>query len=131
LVSVLPIFLGRFLLAFDPSQVKIKRLSEFHGWKNWAQQVEEKCPEPILANTYQVASKLSFYLNRPIHALNLGSRKNQFDYWLPDPDYCLSPMVCYVTDKKPFEGEILPTPEGKNLKLVQGFIPAKLKNNIP
>lgn len=130
-VSVLPVFLGRFLLAFDPAVVKISRLNEFHGWKNWAQSVEEKCPEPILANTYQVASKLSFYLQKPIHALNLGSRKNQFDYWHPESGYYLSPMVCYVTDKKQFEGEILASPDGKKLKLVQGFVPAKLRDNNP
>ncbi|MBA2405905.1 MAG: glycosyltransferase family 39 protein [Bdellovibrionales bacterium] len=129
--SVLPVFLARFLLAFEPEVVKIKRLSEFHGWKKWAQTVDQNCSEPILANTYQMASKLSFYLQQPIHALNMGSRKNQFDYWRPDHAYYLSPMVCYVTDKKGFEGEILPTPEGKNLKLVESFIPAQMQDNNP
>jgi len=129
--SFLPVFLGRFLFTLDPSVVKIKRLNEFHGWKKWAQTVEEKCPEPILANTYQIASKLSFYLDRPIHALNLGSRKNQFDYWEPSSAYYLSPMVCYVTDKRQFDGEMVPSPDGKSLKLVQGFKPAKMEDNIP
>jgi hypothetical protein len=36
-----------------------------------------------------------------------------------------------VTDKKQFEGEIVLTPDGKNLKLVRGFVPAKFENNNP
>ena len=130
-LSFVLIFIARILLVFDPEVVKIKRLKEFHGWKNWAKTIETKCSDPILANTYQMASKLSFYLDRPIHALNLGSRKNQFDYWTPATDYYLTPRVCYVTDKKQFEGEIVLTPDGKNLKLVLGFVPAKFENNNP
>jgi 4-amino-4-deoxy-L-arabinose transferase-like glycosyltransferase len=130
-ISIIPVFLARFLLIFDQSEIQIKRLSEFHGWENWARAVEEKCPEPILANTYQIASKLAFYLNKPIHALNIGSRKNQFDYWQPDSLYYSSNMVCYLTDKKQFEGESLVTPEGKKLKMVQSFIPSEMINNNP
>ena len=129
--SFILIFVARFLFIFDPSLVKIKRLSEFHGWKNWAKTIDTQCSEPILANTYQMASKLSFYLEKPVHALNLGSRKNQFDYWTPAADYYLTPKVCYITDKKQFEGEIVLTPDGKNLKLVRGFIPSKFENNNP
>jgi hypothetical protein len=40
-------------------------------------------------------------------------------------------MVCYLTDKKQFEGEIVTTPDGKKLKVVQSFIPAKLQDNNP
>lgn len=130
-ISIVIVFLARFLLVFDPSTVKIKRLSEFHGWKNWAQSVDKYCPLPILANTYQIASKLSFYLDKPVHALNIGSRKNQFDYWNPDPEYYKSNMVCYITDKKQFDGEPIVTPEGKNLKILPSFFPAEVKNYNP
>ena len=129
--SIIPVFLARFLLAVNPTEVKIKRLTEFHGWENWAKSIEEKCANPILANTYQIASKLSFYLDKPIHALNIGSRKNQFDYWHPDSKYYTSNTVCYLTDKKQFDGEIVTTPDGKKLKVVQSFIPAKLQDNNP
>jgi len=126
-ISIVIVFLARFLLIFDPSTIKINRLKEFHGWKKWSQDVEKYCPLPILANTYQIASKLSFYLNKPVHALNLGSRKNQFDYWIPDPVYYKSNMVCYVTDKKQFDGEPLMSPEGKNLKIIPSFFPSEVK----
>ncbi len=130
-ISSLIIFLARFLLVLDPKIAKIKRLNEFHGWSHWAKTVEKKCDEPILANNYQMASKLSFYLDQPVHALNLGSRKNQFDYWLPSKDYYLTPAVCYITDKKQFDGEILITPDAKKLKLIKGFIPSHFPNNNP
>ena len=131
LFSITPVFFARFLLAVNPNEIKIKRLTEFHDWENWALSIEKKCTKPVLANTYQIASKLSFYLNKPIHALNIGSRKNQFDYWHPDSKYYTSIMVCYLTDKKQFEGEIVTTPDGKKLKVVQSFIPAKLQDNNP
>lgn len=129
--SIVPVFAARFLLPFNSDQVPVKRLSEFHGWQKWANSINEKCTKPILANSYQIASKLSFYLDGPIHALNLGSRKNQFDYWEPNSSYYLSPEVCYVTDKKQFEGEVTVLPDGKNYKIVQDFIPSKMNDNSP
>jgi hypothetical protein len=129
--SIVPVFIARFLLPFTSQQVPIKRLSEFHGWRAWAEEINAKCTKPILANSYQIASKLSFYLDRPIHALNLGSRKNQFDYWEPNSAYYLSPEVCYVTDKKQFEGGLTVLPDGKNYKIVQDFIPSKMNDNSP
>lgn len=100
-----------FVLPFLP----IKRLSEFHGWKEWSVEVKNKCGgRPILANTYQVASKLSFYLNQEVSALNFHSRKNQFDLWKNYP----AGDVCYVTDKSQFEGEVFETPEKKRAKIV-------------
>lgn len=116
--SFIIVMSARLLFLLPPEVVKIKRLKEFHGWEQWALEVKEKCGPAILANSYQIASKLSFYLNQEIGALNYHSRKNQFDYWrfeanLPTKE------VCYVTDKQEFSGETLDTPEGKSLKLVK------------
>ncbi len=131
IVSLIPVFSSRFLLVFNPEVLPIKRLHEFHGWKDWSRTINDKCTRPIMANTYQVASKLSFYLRRPIHALNFNSRKNQFDYWLQDPVYYLTKEVCYVTDKKRFTGEIILTPEGKTMRIVPDFKPSELKADSP
>ncbi len=105
-------------LVFLFPSLPIKRMGEFHGWKNWAQVVDDKCGgKKILANSYQIASKLSFYLNREISALNLHSRKNHFDLW----DREIMGEVCYVTDKSGFEGEEIETPEMKKLRVVRNF----------
>jgi 4-amino-4-deoxy-L-arabinose transferase-like glycosyltransferase len=110
---------ARLLFVLPVETVGLKRLKEFHGWKLWSQEVKEECgKQPILANSYQIASKLSYYLNEEISALNYHSRKNQFDYWqfekkLPTKE------VCYVTDKSEFKGTLSLTPEGKSLHIVK------------
>lgn len=118
LVSFGIVVFARILFVLPVGTVSVKRLKEFHGWKEWAQVVASKCDQPILANSYQIASKLSFYLNQEINALNYHSRKNQFDYWRFDKKLPTK-EVCYITDSEEFEGEIVPTPEGKPLKVVK------------
>ena len=130
-VSVGIVMLTRVLFIFDPAVVKIKRLKEFNGWASWAKEIQEKCQGPVLANSYQIAAKLSFYLNRPVHALNYQSRKNQFDYWSWDKSYYPTEEVCYVTDKMQFSGEPTMTPDGKAMILVRGFKPSELKVYSP
>lgn len=99
-------------------QLPFKRIHEFYGWKEWSKVVEEKCGSAkIVANSYQIASKLSYYLNREIRALNIRSRKNQFDLW----NWDVSGEVCYVTDKTQFAGEKIMTPENKVLHLVRAY----------
>jgi hypothetical protein len=99
----------------------VKRLNEFHGWENWSYYIKDKCQAPILANTYQIAAKLSYYLDAPIHAQNYHSRKNQFDFWKRDEKYYPTSVVCYVTDKSQFSGEEILTPEGKKMKIVRNL----------
>ncbi len=112
--SFLVVVLARLVFLF-PS-LPLKRISEFHGWKDWAKLVQEKCGNTrIVANSYQIASKLSFYLNRDVRALNYKSRKNQFDFW----NWDISGEVCYITDKTEFEGEEMLTPERKTLRIVK------------
>jgi 4-amino-4-deoxy-L-arabinose transferase-like glycosyltransferase len=131
-ISLVIVVFGRLLFVATPEQVKVKRLGEFHGWKNWAENVQAKCADPILANTYQMAAKLAFYLKRPeIHALNYHSRKNQFDFWIPNSAYYQTNQVCYITDKAEFQGEEIVTPEGKKVKIVQAFNPASFFKSKP
>jgi 4-amino-4-deoxy-L-arabinose transferase-like glycosyltransferase len=102
-------------IVFLLPSLPLKRQAEFHGWKEWAKVVDDKCGErKILANSYQIASKLSFYLNTEIRSLNYHSRKNQFDLWAWD----VPSEVCYITDKAEFQGEEILTPENKVLKIV-------------
>ncbi len=113
------ILVARILFVLPPGLVQIKRLKEFNGWSKWSQEVLSKCEnQPILANTYQIASKLSFYLNQEISAFNYHSRKNQFDYWRFDRNIPTN-LVCYLTDNDDFVGVKILTPEGKNLNLIK------------
>jgi hypothetical protein len=96
----------------------IKRSLEFHGWKEWTKNLSDKCQHPWIANNYQMASKLSFYLQEPVHALNLSSRKNQFDFW--DRSYLKGQSLCWIAEQDIFPGEIILTPTGQKLTLVKG-----------
>lgn len=119
LISFSIVVLARLLFLLPPEIVSIKRLKEFKGWKQWAQDIQYVCDnQPILANSYQVASKLSFYLQQDISALNYHSRKNQFDYWRFDKQIPTK-EVCYVTEKKDFGGIEFKTPEGKSIRIVK------------
>lgn len=120
LFSSLILVLVLRLIFFFP-QIAPPRINEFRGWQQWALEVEQKCQGlEILANSYQIASKLSYYLQRPVHALNYHSRKNQFDYYGFEKNY--SPAaLCYLTDVRELTGEEIRTPEGKTLRMVKDF----------
>jgi 4-amino-4-deoxy-L-arabinose transferase-like glycosyltransferase len=116
--SFVIVLLARILLVLPPTLIPIKRLGEFHGWKAWAETMKKDCGDlPLVANSYQMASKLSYYLETELPALNLFSRKNQFNYWkfesrIPDQ------TVCYLTDKAEFQGQEFETPDRKLIKMV-------------
>jgi Dolichyl-phosphate-mannose-protein mannosyltransferase len=118
-VSFAVVVSSRILFLLNPETTGLKRLKEFHGWKQWSQKVRAECgDEPLLANSYQIASKLSYYLNQEISALNYHSRKNQFDYWRFDKNLPTN-QVCYVTDKVEFGGVVGETPDGKRIQIVK------------
>lgn len=56
-----------------------ERGHEFRGHKEFAKEVKEKSEGlPIVANSYQKAGVLSFYLKEPITSFNIQGRKNLF-----------------------------------------------------
>ncbi len=110
--------LVRVLLVLPPEVLPVKRLKEFHGWSSWSQEVKIMCgTHKVMANTYQMASKLSFYLKEDVSALNYHSRKNQFDFW--DWEKSMPEAVCYLTDADNLSGIEIMTPEGKTLKIIK------------
>lgn len=113
------VIMVRLLFVIPADLVQVKRLKEFKGWKQWSQDIQYVCGDQgILANSYQVAAKLSYYLNKEVGALNYHSRKNQFDFWRFDKNLPTK-EVCYVTDKADFEGILLKTPEDKTIKIIK------------
>lgn len=52
------------------------------GWKSFTNEVAERANgRPVLANTPEIASELSFYTGSVVPSLTGGSYGNQFDYW--------------------------------------------------
>lgn len=117
--SFIIVVLARILLVLPANDIPIKRLKEFNGWKAWAKEVEKICAEDVpLANSYQIAAKLSYYLKKDIGSLNYHSRKNQFDYWKFEQKIPTN-EVCYITDKVEFKGLQILTPEGKTMRIIK------------
>jgi 4-amino-4-deoxy-L-arabinose transferase-like glycosyltransferase len=80
-VSFLILFTMRIVLAFS-EKAYVHRMGEMVGWKAYAQEIIKAAGNtPVVANSYQDASKLSFYSGRLIPSLNVNGRRNQFDLW--------------------------------------------------
>lgn len=80
------------------------RVWDFYDGKQFAQQVKNVSGErKIVANRYQDASVLNFYLNEDyfIPALNIDSRANQYSIWKLDTALC-NQDIAFVNRK--FEG---------------------------
>ncbi len=61
-----------------------KAMPEFYGWNEWAEEVKKHAKgEPVvIMNSYQKASKYSFYTGEDALSLNnVAYRRNQFDIW--------------------------------------------------
>jgi 4-amino-4-deoxy-L-arabinose transferase-like glycosyltransferase len=118
--AMIVVLIAKLYLVIAPSfpLKTAKRLGEFHGWKEWSLGIQKKHSCTIVANTYQLASKLSFYLPKQplVWAMNLHSRKNQFDLWRPQMN--LPDKFCFISDKNYWEGEKIQTPDHKQLILV-------------
>jgi hypothetical protein len=84
-VSCLLFLFLRINLTFDlVPTVGSKLLPEFYGWKTWAMQIKLKAKDTpvVFANSYQKASKYSFYTgNSSLSLNNIQYRRNQYDMW--------------------------------------------------
>lgn len=78
------------------------RFNELAGWKSWRIPLIRKiCGDlKVVADNYQYASKVGFYLGRPLPALHLGSRNSHFG--LINLEQAIAPdePICYLTTKK-------------------------------
>ncbi len=85
LASCLLFLFMRINLAFDiVPAAGSKLLPEFYGWEAWALQIREKAKDTpvVFANSYQKASKYSFYSGQTGMSLNnVRYRRNQYDLW--------------------------------------------------
>lgn len=97
----------RIILLLPTENIPIPRLLEFHGWKDISEKVISSCEgNKIVANEYQLASKLSFYTKLDIKALHLSGRKSQFSL-MPKEDYGVQEKLCLITFSKMTEGSFI------------------------
>ncbi|MGV3613145.1 MAG: ArnT family glycosyltransferase [Fluviicola sp.] len=84
-ISVIIFLFFRINLVFDlVPTAGSKLIPEFYGWKTWSHQISEKAGNApvVFANSYQKASKYSFYTgNTSLSLNNVQYRRNQYDIW--------------------------------------------------
>ncbi|WP_294676364.1 glycosyltransferase family 39 protein [uncultured Fluviicola sp.] len=107
MISCILFLFIRINLAFDiVPAVGSKLIPEFYGWKTWAEQIEEKVGDTpvVFANSYQKASRYSFYTgNVSLSLNNIQYRRNQFDIWNIE-DRLQGKRVVYIPNWK-IEGD--------------------------
>ncbi len=83
-VFLLPlIFFTRIALAADFLPIKFLK-KQYHETRKWAKEIEQIAGDNpvVFTNSYQNASKYTFYTKKFAHSLNnLNYRKNQYDLW--------------------------------------------------
>ena len=116
--SVILLLALKLFIAVDGSEKIVRRIAEIRGWKAWARALAGAAPDcALVANSYQIAAKLSFYLNRNVPSVN-HSRPNQFDFWNLERGLKGQP-VCWITSKADETGNEWRTPQGKRLYLIK------------
>jgi 4-amino-4-deoxy-L-arabinose transferase-like glycosyltransferase len=119
IASALVMLAVKLLVAFPGAGLPIGRLTEIRGWKDWSHAVDRESADCALAaNSYQIASKLSFYTARLVPSLNIGARPNQFDIWRWDERF--PGPICWLT-LLDGSGKLLPPPSGQRLRLVRNL----------
>jgi hypothetical protein len=84
---VIGLFLRVYLandVIFNEVSTYLKVRNEFHNWDTWAREIAGKAQNRpvVFLNSYQNASKYTFYTNNLAHSYNgVNYRKNQFDLW--------------------------------------------------
>ncbi|MBD64148.1 MAG: hypothetical protein CME62_03010 [Halobacteriovoraceae bacterium] len=91
-----------FEVYFDnPDDPDENRINEIIEWKN--QKIPEVLLEcegrPVVADSYQVAAKLSFYLGLEIPALHLDSRESQYSILKLQKKFSASDRICFLTSE--------------------------------
>jgi len=77
------------------------RLNEIKGWKSRIIKIENIVgEEKIISDSYQIAAKLSFYMERKIPAIHLGSRDSQYSILNLEKTFTSYESFYYLTSKK-------------------------------
>ena len=120
LVSVTLLAALKLAFAWPAAAGWLPRADEVHGWRAWAEQLDRATPNcTLVANRYQVAGKLSFYLQRDVPSLNIAASDNQWSLWDVDPAL-RGRTLCWITHRRVgLAAEPWPTPTRWKLWLVR------------
>ncbi len=95
-VLLVLVFRAAMIFNFIPVQAIVER---YHGWENWPKELHQKTKgvPVVFNNSYQRASKWSFYTGDVTYSLNMvEERRNNYNFW-PIEDSLLGKPV-YIMD---------------------------------
>ena len=110
--------------------------SEFHGWEMWAKEIQSKSNnDPVVfMNSYQKASKYSFYSSQTALSLNnVRYRRNQYDIWdIEDsmqgksvfliPNWDIPDLNTFETEKEIFNYKVIDNFRSYNKVIIECLI---------
>jgi 4-amino-4-deoxy-L-arabinose transferase-like glycosyltransferase len=78
------------------------RINEIVGWRDGRiNEIKKICSNnKIVADTYQIAAKVSFYTGQLIPALHINSRESQYSLWKFQDNINENQTICYLTSNK-------------------------------
>ncbi|MEX0798982.1 MAG: glycosyltransferase family 39 protein [Bacteriovoracaceae bacterium] len=91
--------------AYKNAEPPFERILEVKNWKEKTREITRLSPLPLYAETYQIASKLSFYGEEFVPALALGSRESQFSLLKLKTKPQKDDKISYVGDKAAAEAQ--------------------------
>jgi hypothetical protein len=108
-LAIIPIFIGLFFkfVILNPAQIVGKfpmhdnRLNEIVDWKTEKIPALMKlCGDRIMVgDSYQITSKVSFYLGKKIPALHINSRTSQYEILRLEKDILPDQEICFFTSQ--------------------------------
>jgi hypothetical protein len=113
--SVILILTLRAMVAFDRVPDSLRRIDEFNGWKQWAQEIKTIADGRQVAfmNKYQFASKYNFYTGDNSCAVNDAmARRNQYNIWNWEDSLAGKPVMLYGSIEP--EAYIIPPTKGRH-----------------
>jgi hypothetical protein len=95
---IILICLLRLEIAYPVFDLKINRIDDFRGHKEFGKEIAEKTQGlPVITNSYQKAGLVSFYANLFAPSININGRRNQFNLWHAD-DSLRFKKVAYINN---------------------------------
>jgi len=99
--SIILLLFIRLHLLFDLVKLPVDISSQLRGHKTFTKKVLAEAQDlPIVANSFQSASLLSFYSGKIVPALHLNGRKSQFIFWELERDI-IGEKVLFVNTHLP------------------------------
>lgn len=94
------------------------KLGEFYGWEEFVEKVEEKRGDRVvMAMSYQMASKLSYYMGEEVTSLNQYARGNEYDLWHLERKHAGADVAVIIGDQH-LGGEKIVSPRGDTLRIL-------------